>query len=222
MTESPKCPVNEPECCWLGEVADLQQQVGLLSDELHTDLLTGLFNFRHLQLVLEQEMERTRRTGRPTSLLVLDLDYFKRLNDTYGHEAGNQVLIHVAQLIKGELRKLDIPCRYGGEEFVLIMPDTPLPRAVGVAERLREVIADMPTTFDGKSLTTSVSIGADVCSRRDNITPEDLIKLADRQLYRAKESGRNRVCHRDFGELRPAGQVSQEEKGALFGGEKDA
>ena len=132
-----ECPVGEVQCQFLDELIKLREEVEELSTLVRTDPLTELSNFRHFTQSLEMEMERTRRTAYPTSVIMLDLDYFKKINDTWGHDLGNKVLVQTAVLIRQTVRKLDIPCRYGGEEFVIILPNTDLPAAIGLAERLR-------------------------------------------------------------------------------------
>ena len=144
----PDCPAGLETCPVLPELRRLEEEYRLLQEECRrlqklsqTDPLTRLFNRGYLMISLEQEMERTRRTGFPTSLIMLDLDHFKRLNDTYGHQFGDEVLCRVAVLLKDNIRKLDIPCRYGGEEFVVILPGTRLPQAVRLAVRLNDTLA---------------------------------------------------------------------------------
>ena len=132
-----KCPVGESSCRWLDEVAELRAQVAELSELVSTDALTGLFNFRHFRSVLQAEMDRSKRSGIPTSLVLLDIDHFKSVNDTHGHEVGNQALRHLAEILRDEVRTTDIVCRYGGEEFAMIFPETHLNLAVKVADRIR-------------------------------------------------------------------------------------
>jgi diguanylate cyclase (GGDEF)-like protein len=147
---------------------------------------------------------------------MLDLDHFKQVNDDWGHEAGNRILQHCAGLMKKLLRRVDIPCRYGGEEFALIMPATPLPRAVNAAERVRQAIAGSVIPFEGQEIRVTVSMGADLCMPEDDLTVEALVERADGFLYQAKAEGRNRVCHGDFSRLQPKGQVSRDEKRELL------
>jgi len=183
---------------------------------VHTDTLTGLFNYRHFALVLEQELERTLRTGQPTSMILMDLDFFKRINDTWGHESGNLVLRRSAELIKKTLRKIDVPCRYGGEEFAIILPGTNLPLAVSVANRLRKSIMSAPVELDNGRIVYTASMGVDSYIMGDAISAEDFVRQVDSQLYRAKEEGRNLVCHKPFDYLKPETEVSADEKRALF------
>jgi len=214
--EKPDCPVGEAECSIIDELLDQRQTSCELEQLVHTDTLTGLFNYRHFVTAVEQELERTRRTGQPTCMILLDLDHFKQVNDTWGHEAGNQVLRSCAGLIKQALRKIDIPCRYGGEEFVIILPGTHLPLAVSVANRLRETIMATPVEVDDGVIEYTVSMGVDTYIMGDVIGHEDFIKQVDSQLYRAKEEGRNRVCHRPFDHIKPDTEVTADEKRALF------
>lgn len=214
--KKPDCPVGEPECQILDELVELRETNCELKKLVHTDTLTGLFNYRHFSLVLEQELERTRRTGHPTTMILMDLDHFKNVNDTWGHEAGNVVLHKTAELIKQTLRKIDIPCRYGGEEFAIILPGTHLPLAVSVANRLRESIMANPVNVGGELIEYTASMGVDTYIMGDVVSPEDFVKQVDSQLYRAKEEGRNRVCHRAYDQLRPDTEVSPDEKRALI------
>lgn len=213
--ENPDCPLGEASCPRLGELTATRAEAAELSQQVHTDGLTGLFNYRHFQLMLERELERTRRTGQPTALVMVDLDHFKQINDRWGHELGNRVLRHCASLMANALRKIDIACRYGGEEFALLLPGTPLPRAVNAANRLRLAIAETPLQTTDGVLQVTASMGADVFSKGDEIGPEEFVKRADSQLYQAKEQGRNRVSHLAFELTRPKGQVGREEKQAL-------
>ncbi|MEJ1298538.1 MAG: GGDEF domain-containing protein [Candidatus Sedimenticola sp. (ex Thyasira tokunagai)] len=214
--QKPQCPLDESECRHIDELMALRLRTNELEELVHTDTLTGLFNYRYFLLALEQELERTRRSGHPTSLVMLDLDHFKGVNDTWGHEVGNQVLRQTADIIGQLLRRVDLPCRYGGEEFVLILPATPLPRAITVAERLRRAIADTPIELGSERFSVTVSMGVSVYGRNSKMTSDDFIQEADALLYQAKEGGRNRVEHTALDEARPAGQVSKDEKSALF------
>jgi len=157
-----------------------------------TDSLTGLYNRRYLTSHLEGLLGRTGRS-RAFSLLMLDLDDFKRINDTYGHEAGDAVLAEFAQRLQRAVRGIDLAARYGGEEFVVLMPDTGLEAAAAVAERLRRAVADAPFTLPrgGQMLPVTVSIG--VAEARRDDTPPMLLRRGDMALYAAKQAGRNRV-----------------------------
>ncbi|HEX6118844.1 MAG TPA: PleD family two-component system response regulator [Dongiaceae bacterium] len=160
-----------------------------------TDVLTGVYNRRYALRHMEGLMKRVADTGKPLSVLVCDLDRFKSVNDTFGHAAGDAVLKQFAQRATQSMRNIDMVARFGGEEFVILLPDTEGDNALKAAERLCKKIAGAPMEVadapDGK-LTVTVSIG--VASTTMAIPGEDLIKLADAALYRAKQGGRNQVC----------------------------
>ncbi len=159
------------------------------------DGLTGVFNRRHLQERLTAEVAFASRHGTELAVLLYDLDHFKRVNDTYGHLAGDEVLKRVAQVVSGQVRREDLLARYGGEEFCLIVRDVPVRSALLLAERLRARIQAMEVSFEGVSLRVTASIGvAAMTSCVPPVTPEGLLARADEALYRAKESGRNRVA----------------------------
>ncbi|MAT34472.1 MAG: PleD family two-component system response regulator [Ponticaulis sp.] len=159
-----------------------------------TDQLTGLFNRRHMVKQMQQFLNRANSGGSPVSVFIADIDHFKRVNDTYGHDVGDEVLKQFALRMKGNLRPGDIPCRQGGEEFVVIMPDTSGDMASAAAERLRRAVAGEPFDIErGRgNLDVTVSLGVATSSGRE-CTIDDLLKLADEALYRAKAEGRNQV-----------------------------
>ncbi|HEX8048253.1 PleD family two-component system response regulator [Rhizobium sp.] len=159
-----------------------------------TDALTGLNNRRYLDNHLKILFNRSLARGRPLSILITDIDRFKLVNDTYGHDAGDEVLKEFAARIRSTVRGADLACRYGGEEFVVVMPDTPPEVAAAVAERLRAAVETVPVTLreSGAALNITASFG--ISSRLDSIeAPEQLMKQADLALYEAKKAGRNRV-----------------------------
>ena len=212
QSSPPVCPVGETNCPITIEVAALRQQLTDLSDLVRTDPLTGIANYRYFIQALEQEIERTLRSGQPTSLIMLDIDFFKKVNDQWGHEVGNQALAHLSQLLQKTVRKLDIPCRYGGEEFAIILPDTTLAASIPVAERIRQEIEKSPLIVERQLLQLTVSLGIATYTEQQNSGIEDLIKRADQYLYQAKETGRNRTCH---AELPSVDSVTTEEKQTL-------
>lgn len=211
------CPQQGALCANKQQLAQLKVQVEELSKLVLTDQLTGLFNFRHFNQVLTHEMERTRRTGDSTILIMLDLDYFKQVNDRWGHDVGNQALKLTADIMSTCVRKLDVVCRYGGEEFALILPMTDLLTGTKVAERIRKSIADAPLLIDGKDIGLTASLGVAAFFRHQQESPEGLVVRADEYLYEAKQGGRNRVCHECIDSLRVDSSVSADEKAALFG-----
>jgi diguanylate cyclase (GGDEF)-like protein len=164
-----------------------------LRQESITDALTGLYNRRYMEETLRREFSRCQRKGICLSLLLLDADHFKKVNDNHGHEAGDGVLIHLAALLKKDIRAEDVACRFGGEEFLLLMPGLCPKAAMAKAELLRLAVLNTPTRLgDNRVIPLTVSIGLAVYPE-DALTPEALIRAADQGLYAAKSSGRNRV-----------------------------
>ncbi len=163
-----------------------------LHEEAVRDPLTGLFNRRYMNLLAEMEFKKTKRYSHPLSVLMIDIDHFKNINDKYGHKVGDLVLKHVAQEIKNHIRSSDIPIRYGGEEFVIILPNTTKDSAFTLAERIRNHIEATPILVDGAEIRCTVSIGIssmDDCPE----TFEELVNNSDKKMYLAKQSGRNRT-----------------------------
>jgi two-component system cell cycle response regulator len=159
-----------------------------------TDALTGLNNRRYLDNHLAVLFKRSLIRGRPLSVLITDIDRFKAVNDTYGHDAGDQVLKEFASRIRSTVRGADLACRYGGEEFVVVMPDTPGEVAASIAERLRMAVETVPFTLRDSGQVLNVTASFGLSSRIGTVeTADQLIKQADLALYAAKNSGRNRV-----------------------------
>lgn len=173
---------------WLAAFIANQQ----LAEHAATDPLTGLSNRRHIEPQLEGEIGRALRHRATFSLLMADLDHFKRVNDQYGHDAGDAVLREVARRLKDLLRTEDRPARWGGEEFLVLLTDTDADQAGIVAEKIRAGIADAPVKVNGHAIDMTISIG--VAEHHDEDDPLELIRRADQALYRAKDAGRNRVC----------------------------
>ena len=171
--------------------SQLQQSNLQLLQVNRLDGLTGVLNRNYWQQQLEVEVQRAGRYQHPLSLLFFDLDKFKRLNDDYGHQAGDIVLIEVAKLIGSLLRETDLFGRYGGEEFAIILPDTPLQGAIEVAKRICRRVAAAPIEYQQQQLMTSVSVGVSQFSTA--VTADELIQHADLALYQAKRNGRNQV-----------------------------
>ena len=210
------CPVGETHCDYLSELPQLRQQNTDLLEQVRTDTLTGIFNFRFFIQSLELEMERTRRSGQPTTLIMFDLDHFKQVNDSWGHDFGNTALVQTATSLQKAVRKLDIPCRYGGEEFAVILPSTNLLIGIRVADRIRKMIASTPLQQGEKDVNLTVSAGVDVFLASQNETPEEFTKRTDQYLYTAKREGRNCVRHAATGLAKDKRNVSQDEKDALY------
>jgi two-component system cell cycle response regulator len=175
-------------------IKELQDQLVKLA---RIDELTGLWNRAYLDSRLTQEIAGTRRTGLRLGLVMLDLDHFKKVNDEHGHPAGDTVLRVMAARLLTALRNTDIACRYGGEEFALILPGADLTGAEIVAGRIREVIAETPISVGRVTLAITASLGFAVyedLGLPPEATAENLLKSADSALYTAKRTGRNRVC----------------------------
>lgn len=171
----------------------LEQSQIALKNLAILDELTGVYNRREFNSQLKNELERSKRYGHSFSLLLLDIDYFKKLNDTYGHQAGDEALRRIASLLKQECRDLDRVARYGGEEFIVILPETPGSIAYAVTERIREVIADYALAISSEQTINITVSGGLATFPTDGDAQESLIYAADQALYAAKRSGRNQV-----------------------------
>lgn len=156
------------------------------------DGLTQIHNKRYLYEELGREITRARRHNRPLAALMFDIDYFKRINDHFGHLAGDYVLRELADAVKSRIRRDEIFARYGGEEFVIVLPETTLEGAQALAESIREKVAEHQFVFQGERISVTISIGCALMGTDDG-APE-LIQRADERLYEAKRGGRNRVC----------------------------
>ena len=172
----------------------LRDNVQMSIEMAITDALTGLFNRRYMESHVATLVEQAAARSKPLTVMVLDIDYFKSINDTHGHDAGDDVLRDFALRIKRSIRGIDLACRYGGEEFVLVMPETDMAVAAMVAERLRRRIAAEPFSIQkgAKSVPVTISIGIAGLRDKDD-TAASVLKRADQALYRAKRDGRNRV-----------------------------
>jgi diguanylate cyclase (GGDEF)-like protein len=205
-----------------GTVRDVRR-IATLESENITDPLMGIYNRRHLERRLEEEFARARRYGFPLSLLLLDIDHFKKVNDRYGHAAGDLVLKGVGALLKESLRAVDVPARYGGEEAVVLLPHTRDAEAAILAERIRGKIGSHPfpagdLPFPGDAVRCTVSIGI------AGMTPEckeaaQLLRMADTAMYRAKQEGRNRTvvfrCEREVPPAAAGAEPPRRDAGTL-------
>jgi len=170
---------------------ELRQKNALLVELSTTDSLTKIYNRRHFLELARKEFERSTRMGLQLAFLILDIDYFKNINDTYGHQVGDEVLIKVCKTIEGTLRDYDIFGRYGGDELTIIFPQTELSQAMRVAERLEESVQSLSIeSIEGKKVTLSGGLASKASSHKDL---ESLIKSADEALYRAKQAGRAKI-----------------------------
>ena len=166
------------------------------------DQLTGAFNRRYLESRLADECKRHTRHGRSLSVIMLDIDFFKKVNDSHGHEAGDRVLAAVAARLCDSMRKTDCLVRYGGEEFCCILPETPLENASLLADRFRQAVEQLTIPTGGKELKVTISLGVAQLGAED--TPLTLLKRADEGLYQAKQTGRNRVVAHQWAPLAEA------------------
>ncbi len=157
-----------------------------------TDEMTGFYNRKHFKTQLEAQYSGFLRSGQPTSVIMFDFDHFKRTNDQFGHAAGDTVLVDVADMIRGELRPLDVGCRIGGEEFAIILPNTNLQSAEAFAERIRKRIEGMEFRVEERKFHATVTLGVATFSPTDHTT-DSVMKRADEALYAGKAAGRNCV-----------------------------
>jgi diguanylate cyclase (GGDEF)-like protein len=179
------------------ENLDLVVRNRALSEVSSRDTLTGLYNRWYVIEKIDTELNRALRHGSPMSLLMLDIDHFKRINDTWGHAAGDEVLKSVGKMLRESCRVYDVPGRYGGEEFCIVLPETRMGNTAAVAERIRQRFESTHLPCgDGESVVITASIGIagmDESASNDILSPAALIDRADRALYSAKSRGRNRI-----------------------------
>lgn len=179
-----------------GENRELKSVNQMLAEVSARDPLTGLYNRWFVIDKMDAEINRALRHGSPLALLMLDLDHFKEVNDTFGHAAGDEVLKSVARLLRESCRVYDVPGRYGGEEFCILLPDLDPGKSPMVAERIRQRLEMTETAVGGRAVVVTASIGVAGIESADGeplLSPAALIERADRALYSAKHRGRNRV-----------------------------
>lgn len=164
----------------------------LLDEEARTDILTGLPNRRDMTERIAEEIHRCRRSSGGFAILVMDIDHFKHVNDTYGHPVGDQVIVYIAEILQSTLRASDLCARWGGEEFLVLLPDTGAKGAASIAQRLCDNVASSTYADDECCISPTVSIGIAAYAPDDSL--DALISTADSMLYQAKLQGRNRVC----------------------------
>lgn len=191
----------------------LQGIVDALSDLSNRDPLTGLVNRRSFEMTLEREIDRVARAGEPALLLMLDIDHFKKVNDTHGHPAGDLVIRAVADAVTQSVRPMDTVARTGGEEFAVVLPNCPSSFGPTVAERIRATVAAMVVPVSPSvSVSVTVSLGGAFAPQWIRSSPLLWMERTDRQLYRAKAEGRNRACF----EPQVESLVTADEKSMLF------
>ena len=172
---------------------ELEQSNLDLKHAAATDFLTELVNRRHIQMHLEREIARARRSGAPLGFIMVDLDRFKEVNDTYGHEAGDAVLAHVAKVLKARMRASDVVARYGGEEFLIVAPGADQANTVRLAENLRRLLESHPAHCGAETIAVRASLGVATWDHGRDATANDVLARADKALYTAKARGRNCV-----------------------------
>ena len=179
-----------------GQLIKRVMEVELLHQELREqairDPLTGLYNRRFIAEMLPREIARMDREQISLGVIILDIDFFKQINDTYGHPSGDKFLVEIARLLKNEMRSSDIVCRYGGEEFLLVLPGANIEMTERRAEEIRCHVGEMIVNYEGHSLKATISLG--LAEFPDHgITSDELVMKADRAMYFSKQSGRNRL-----------------------------
>jgi len=195
---------------WQGELlarVKNHAQTGLLAEQLdrmsRTDGLTDLFNRRHGTQRLDEEIFRSRRYGRGLAVCLMDIDHFKKVNDTHGHQAGDDVLVEVARRLAEMSRESDCVIRWGGEEFLVLFPETEMEEAAGIVERFRKELGGTPIWVNRQLFPLEVTVSGGVAVLEAQDTAESLVARADSALYKAKESGRNKLLLAQFGEVMP-------------------
>lgn len=185
------------------DVTDIVRNAEELERLATTDGMTGVYNRRHFLTLADREWGRSRRYGRPVSFLMIDIDFFKAINDGFGHQVGDDMIVHLARLARDCKRECDVLARIGGEEFALLLPETDLSQAQVMAERLRSEVAANSLVVGAGSIAATVSIGVATSDAAMNDI-SDLMKAADQALYDAKHAGRNRVFCCISGEASPS------------------
>lgn len=185
--------LRQSEAALQSQLQAIQSLQDQLTEQANRDPLTGLYNRRYLTTALQRETDACAREGATLALLLIDLDLFKQINDRHGHAAGDDVLCQISALLLQSMRPSDICCRYGGEEFLLVLPGMGLQTAVERAQALRQQVAERRWLAEGQPIGVTLSVGV-ACAHNARVAPAALIDLADRALYQAKAEGRNRVC----------------------------
>jgi diguanylate cyclase (GGDEF)-like protein len=170
------------------------QRLSSIKNIANYDTLTGLYNRRYFEERLGLDAQKSFYGGTPLSLVMADIDHFKKVNDTFGHTEGDRVLFEIANLLKASVRKKDTVARYGGEEFILILPEAGLGEASMIAERIRKLVEGTPFEIANARINLTVSMGISNFPSNRAKSKEELVKMADEALYDAKRGGRNKVC----------------------------
>jgi diguanylate cyclase (GGDEF)-like protein len=179
---------------FMSQFLDQERKIDQFRELAAHDGLTGLINYQAFHELLEKELSRAKRYGKPLSLAIGDIDHFKHFNDRYGHLAGDHVLRVVAQHLDKGLRESDMIARYGGEEFAILITESTLEAGLAAVQRLREGLSELQIDYEGQKLSVTMSFGVASLPPGQDITKDNLIKKADMALYKAKRGGRNRCC----------------------------
>jgi diguanylate cyclase (GGDEF)-like protein len=178
----------------IAELLEKTREIEFLREQTTIDSMTSIHNYKGFCECLDRELSRAKRYKNPLSVIFADIDYFKPVNDTFGHQAGDHALKAVAAVLKKGIRNTDYLARYGGEEFAIILPEANIESAFLVAERLRESIQSQNIVYKKKTISLTMSFGVACASTNQNLSSDSLIKMADDALYNAKNQGRNRCC----------------------------
>lgn len=195
LLETKKGIIASPEDDILQRLLKLEKDYHYLQALSLTDELTGLYNKRFFDKQLKIEISRSKRTGQPFCLMFIDLDNFKSVNDTLGHRKGDEFLINLSRQICLKIRPTDFACRYGGDEFVIIMPATHLVDGISIAQRWHDLIKQVASQMELIDLKVSSSIGIDEFDSSSLFTAEEFLERVDKELYKAKNTGKNKVSH---------------------------
>lgn len=209
------CPAGIIDCPVQQKYESLKKAYRRLKRFSIRDELTGYYNYSFLVTTLNNEMERTRRSGLPCCIILADIDHFKIINDEFGHEAGNLALKAVTGLWKQNIRQVDYPCRYGGEEFLFILPNEKLVNAIQTAERLREKLERHGLYLKKQRIQLTASFGVSEYNGMSQYSANELIEKADQFLYQAKHIGRNCTCPNNLPRT-DSQQLSMAERMALY------
>jgi len=183
----------------IAELLEKNREIEFLREQTTIDSMTSSHNYKGFSECLSRELNRAKRYKKPLSVIFADIDHFKAVNDTFGHQAGDHALKAVAVILKKQVRDSDYLARYGGEEFAIILPEANIESAFLVAERLRETIRSQNITYQDKTISLTMSFGVACMPSNQSLSSDSLIKMADDALYRAKNQGRNRCCMIDRG-----------------------
>lgn len=199
LLNTAKAEMSKLSAEMIAELLEKNREIEFLREQTTIDSMTSIHNYKGFSECLSRELNRAKRYKKPLSVIFADIDHFKAVNDTFGHQAGDHALKAVAVILKKQVRDSDYLARYGGEEFAIILPEANIESAFLVAERLRETIRSQNITYKDKTISLTMSFGVACMPSNQSLSSDSLIKMADDALYRAKNQGRNRCCMIDRG-----------------------